>query len=435
VSARQHQDEEGAVTRTHSTQSGFTLVEVLVATTIMVVVTAAMFDVLNQSGGVFQVQPDVSDLQQRLRVGVAQIRRDLMDAGAGSYSGLNDTTNYQTARTLANYFAPVLPYVQSSDANDDGQGRFFSNRITIISVPTTAAQTSLKSDMTSGFAQMQVNQESGCPFKPNTQQVADPLCGFHAATPDGIGTKAVIYDGTGAFDEFVVTAVDEGAANLDFQHLQQGLLSQAYKVPSRISEVTTHAYFLKADTQQLMHDDGFGNVTPVLDNVIALTFEYFGDPAPPAFVAPGTPNLSTTYGPAPPGLGATTPIGSWPVGENCVWTIRRVGNTATYVPRLPTIGDGGLALAPLPAESLTDGPWCPDAASATRYDADLLRIRKIRVSLRLQTGNAALRGSGSLAVGPDAMFATPGTAKSLSRSVPDRAIQFDVSPRNLNLGR
>ena len=405
------------MTGTRTSQSGFTLVEVLVATTIVLVVTAAILDVVNQSGGVFQVQPEVSEIQQRLRVGVTQIRRDLMDAGAGSYSGLNDTTNYQTARSLANYFAPVLPYVQSSDANDDGQGRFFSNRMTIISVPTTAAQTSLKSDMTSALAEMKVNQDPG----------------FHAATPDGIGTKAVIYDGSGAFDEFVVTAVDESGATLEFQHLQQGLMSQAYKVPSRISEVTLHAYFLKADTLQLMHDDGFGNVTPVLDNVVALKFEYYGDPSPPAFVAPGTPNLSTTYGPAPPGLSATAPIGSWPLGENCVWTIRRVANTATYVSRLPPIGDGGLALAPLPAESLTDGPWCPDAASANRYDADLLRIRKIRVTLRLQTGNAALRGS--LTVGPDAMFVTPGTARSPSRTVPDRAIQFDVSPRNLNLGR
>ena len=85
--------------------------------------------------------------------------------------------------------------------------------------------------------------------------------------------------------------------------------------------------------------------------------------------------------------------------------------------------------------NLTDGPWCPDAANANRYDADLLRIRKIRVTIRLQTGNGTLRGFGSLAVGPDALFVNPGTAPSLSKSVPDRAIRFDVSPRNLNLGR
>jgi len=98
------------------------------------------------------------------------------------------------------------------------------------------------------------------------------------------------------------------------------------------------------------------------------------------------------------------------------------------------MGDGS-ALVPLSAASLTDGPWCPDAANSNRYDADLLRIRKIRVAIRVQTGNRALRGSGSLATGPDALFTNGGTARSLSNTVPDQAIRFDVSPRNLNLGR
>jgi hypothetical protein len=89
----------------------------------------------------------------------------------------------------------------------------------------------------------------------------------------------------------------------------------------------------------------------------------------------------------------------------------------------------------LTAANLTDGPWCPDAANSNRYDADLLRIRKVRVSIRMQTGNRALRSSGSFTTGPDALFANAGTARSLSNSVPDQAIRFDVSPRNLNLGR
>lgn len=424
------------MTRKLTSARGFTLIEALIATSIMVVVTAGVFSVLNPSGGLFKAQPEVADMQQRLRLGVDQLKHDLMNAGAGSYSGLNDTTNYQTARSLANYFAPVLPYVQSSDSNDDGQGKFFTNHITIIYVPSTAAQTSLKSNMTSATSQIQVNQESGCPFKPNTQQVADPLCGFHASTttsPDP--TKAVIYDGTGAFDGFVVTAVDENGSNLDFQHLQQGTFSQAYKVPSRISEMTVHSYFLKTDTKQLMHDDGLGTTTAVLDNVVGLNFEYYGDPQPPAFIAPNTANLSTTYGPAPPGLGATTPIGTWPVGENCMWTIQGTGSARTYVPRLGTIGGGGGALVQLTSANLTDGPWCPDGGNSNKYDADLLRIRKIRVTIRVQTGNSALRGSGSLTTGPDALFSNGGTAASVAKSVPDQSIRFDVSPRNLNLGR
>lgn len=419
-----------------SSERGFTLIEALVATTIMVVVTAGVFRALNPSSSSFEIQLEVADVQQRLRAGVSQLKHDLLNAGAGSYSGLNDTTTNQTARSLANYFAPVLPYVQSSSSNDDGRGKFFANRITIIYVPPTAAQTSLKSDMASPDSLIQVNQESGCPIKPGTADVVDPLCGFHtSATGAGDATHAVIYDGTGAFDAFVVTAVDESGAGLDFQHLQQGTFSRAYKVPSRISEVTSRSYFLKADTNQLMQDDGLGTTIPVLDNIVGLSFEYYGDPLPPVLVASGTSSLSTTYGPAPPGLDVLASIAGWPPGENCAWTIRGTGSERTYMARLVAIGEGSGGLVPLTAASLTDGPWCPDSANSNRYDADLLRIRKVRVTIRVQTGNRALRGSGSLMTGPDALFANGGTARSLSNTVPDQAIRFDVTPRNLNLGR
>ena len=423
------------MTAPQSSERGFTLIEALVATTLMVVVTAGVFRVLNPSSSAFGMQPEVADLQQRLRVGVSQLKHDLLNAGAGSYSGLNDTTTNQTARSLANYFAPVLPYVQSSSSNDDGPGRFFVDHITIIYVPSTAAQTSLKSDMASPDSWIQVNQESGCPFKPGLSDVADPLCGFHTSTGADDATHAVIYDGTGAFDEFVVTAVDESGADLDFQHLQQGTFSRAYKVPSRISEVTSRSYFLKSDTNQLMEDDGLGTTLPVLDNVVGLSFEYYGDPLPPALVPSSTSTLSTTYGPAPPGLEASTPIAGWPPGENCVWTIRGTGYERMYLSRLVAMGGGSGGLVPLTSASLTDGPWCPDEANSNRYDADLLRIRKVRVTIRVQTGNRALRGLGSLMTGPDALFANGGTSRSLSNTVPDLAIRFDVSPRNLNLGR
>jgi hypothetical protein len=62
----------------------------------------------------------------------------------------------------------------------------------------------------------------------------------------------------------------------------------------------------------------------------------------------------------------------------------------------------------LTASQLTDGPWCPDDINANRYDADLLRVRKVRVTVRVASGND---------------------------SVPDRSVRFDVSPRNLNFGR
>jgi hypothetical protein len=106
-----------------------------------------------------------------------------------------------------------------------------------------------------------------------------------------------------------------------------------------------------------------------------------------------------------------------------------VGNgTPTPTPALPALG-AGPALVPLSAALLTDGPWCPDAVNPNRYDADLLRIRRITVTLRVESASAALRGP----AGP--LFARAGTSTSGHRLIPDREIRFDLAPRNLNLER
>ena len=58
-----------------------------------------------------------------------------------------------------------------------------------------------------------------------------------------------------------------------------------------------------------------------------------------------------------------------------------------------------------------------------------LRVRKIRVTIRIQTPNAVLRGTDPL------LFLNPGSAKSGQRFVPDLITRFEVSPRNVNLTR
>ena len=47
-------------------EGGFTLIEMLVASGIMLAVTAAVFQLMNPAQGVFKAQPEVADLQQRL---------------------------------------------------------------------------------------------------------------------------------------------------------------------------------------------------------------------------------------------------------------------------------------------------------------------------------------------------------------------------------
>jgi hypothetical protein len=79
----------------------------------------------------------------------------------------------------------------------------------------------------------------------------------------------------------------------------------------------------------------------------------------------------------------------------------------------------------LPLPAFADGPWCPDAASSNRYDADLLRIRLVRVTLRMQAQAASVRGSSA------GWFSNPGLARDALRLVPDIEVTFDVAPRSM----
>ena len=94
------------------------------------------------------------------------------------------------------------------------------------------------------------------------------------------------------------------------------------------------------------------------------------------------------------------------------------------VPRLGALG-AGVSPVPLDPARLRDGPWCPDAVHPARFDADLLRIRRVRVRLRVQVAVAAMRGPAGR------LFARGGTATSAELFAPDQQIVLDVTPRNL----
>ena len=49
-------------------------------------------------------------------------------------------------------------------------------------------------------------------------------------------------------------------------------------------------------------------------------------------------------------------------------------------------------LSTLTAAQLVDGPWCPDAINPTRWDADLLGIRRVAITIRVEAALSALRG-------------------------------------------
>ena len=68
----------------------------------MLTVTGAIFSLMNPAQGTSQAQPEVADMQQRMRVGSDALFKELMMAGAGPYQGA-------TTGSLVNFFAPILP--------------------------------------------------------------------------------------------------------------------------------------------------------------------------------------------------------------------------------------------------------------------------------------------------------------------------------------
>jgi hypothetical protein len=383
-------------------QRGFTVIEMLFATAIMMAVTAATFALMNPAHGMFAAQPEVMDMQQRLRIGVDTLYKDLLMGGAGTYSGA-------MTGSLGHYFSPIMP-LRIGNQSPDPVGSFFTDRITVMYVPPTPAQTTIRDSMPNNSSEIKVNQQPGCPKN-------DPLCGFSD------GMQLMIMDASGSWDTFTVTHVQDAALHL--QHRGEDL-NKAYNAGSYIAQINMYTYWLKTDTvaetYQLMRYDGHQSDVPIADNVVGLFFEYYGEPAPPQLRPGMTP--STTYGPAPPALGVDNTADNWGAGENCTFTVA----AGVQIPRLSTL-TAHHGLVKLTQAQLTDGPWCPDSAQAARYDADLLRIRKVRVTMRVQVADKSLRGP----AGP--LFVRGGTSRGAERLIRDQEIKFDVTARNLGLGR
>jgi hypothetical protein len=356
--------------------AGYSLVEMMIATGIMVAVTGAIFGLMNPAQGTFQAQPEVSDMQQRMRVGTEVLFKDLVMAGAGTYQGA-------TVGSLNNFFAPILPYRTGQQGADPEQNVFYRpDAITMHYVPNTASQTTISSPMPNVSAELKVNGQPNCPQN-------NPLCGFKP------GMSVLIFDSTGAYDSFVITHVQPAAGHLQHRGSQ---FQKAYDSGANVTQVESHTYYFDPATSQLRHYDGISTDVPLIDNVVDVQFRYFGAPEPPLMPKP-------TLGVA-----------------NCIYD-------ASGYPTMPQLAPTDGSLVELTEAMLTDGPWCPNAAAPNRFDADLFRVRKVRVSLRVQAASVALRGADPL------LFRQAGRSSGGERFVPDYEMTFEVTPRNLNLAR
>ena len=383
---------------------GFSLIELLVALTVALLVTSAVFAMLDPAGGAFQVQPEAADTLQRLRAGADVLRRDLMSAGGGPSTVRSPDSSTLTA-------ASIFP-ARIGRRNPDAAGTFRDTALSFWSVSSTAPQAVLASPLVSASGTATIAPGAGCAAQ-------DASCGFRS------GTLVAVFGKSGSWDLFSITGVQGPVLTL--QHNLRDS-SEVFAVGDPVAVTTARTYFFRDDRSsglpQLMRYDAAGGAdTPVVDHIVSGRFEYFGEAEPPslAVVAPGEP-VRSTFGPLPPAVSVTQ--NGYGPGENCAFARSTNG---IVISRLATL-DTQPVLVPLTASMLTDGPWCPDAENPNRYDADLLRVREVVVTFRSEAALTALRGP----AGP--LFTRSGTAHR-SRFVPDRLSRIVIAPRALNGSR
>jgi len=353
---------------------GFTLIEVVIASAILASAFVVLLTIVSDGQRIARAQPEAADLRQRVRVAADMLQRDLLMAGAGTVHGA-------TAGPLSNLIPAVLP-MRTGARRADPELSFFDDRITILYMEAGAAAAPLALDMAAPGVDVPVDPAApGCP--------SSGICGFEPGTRALIVRTENVGDG---FDTFSVSGLSAGLT-----HGAPDLpLSQAYpRADTEVRPIRQRVYYLDTATHRLMMYDGYQTDVALAENIVALRFEYFADPWPASVPRP------------PAGL------------ANCVY--------GAGTPPVPLLADYGAATpAPVGAAQLTDGPIC--GLSPHRFDGDLLRIRRIRVTLRAQASDRVVRASG-----PE--YANPGLSAGGSAAVPDVEVTFDVTPRNLQATR
>jgi hypothetical protein len=280
-----------------------TLSEALISLLLTFAVTSTALALATPAARASLVQPESMDVQQRARTAAETIARELSAAGIGVYAG--------PSSGLA-ALPSVLPRQLGVTGDSPDVAR--ADAITMLSVPSTAAQSTLAAAVSPASQTLSVNDAPNCGGR--------VLCGLTA------GADVLIADAAGHFDIFRITNVAGAVASL---RLHGQVLGVAYPAGSTVTEVLSRTYSLDGATRILRQYDGDLSDQPSADHIASLTFDYFADE-----------------------------------------------------------GAGG-ALAEIDRATLADGPWL--GAGSSRYDADLLRVRMVRVSVRAEASTPALRAS------------------------------------------
>lgn len=190
-----------------------------------------------------------------------------------------------------------------------------------------------------------------------------PACGYRARD------MVVVFDERGAWELFRVTDVAATRLVLERVHAT----ATTFEPGAVLAPVDFSHYYYDAERAQLRHYDGWEGDFPVADQLVDLHIDFLGVMLGPVLCE------------SPPASVGT--------------------------------------LVNINLSELGDGPWC--GPSGLPFDADLLRIRAVVVTLRFQSAASELRGANPR------LFARPGSALGGRGSVPDHEVTFTVTPPNL----
>jgi hypothetical protein len=370
-------------------ERGFSLVELLVAAMVSALVVGALLAALAPARAAFDATPATIELQQRSRVGLEFLARAVRSAGVGE-PGLRDGS-------MAGSVVPaVIPAIASGTAN------VFSD-VEVLRQVVPGGRGIVDRDQTAAGAEIALRPGLDCPHTPD-------VCGFT------VGATTAISDGQGRFDIFEVVSTDVSRMSL----LPLKPLSAPYGAGARLFEVEAFRYWLATQpdgSKSMVRTARTGAAQPVVDGIADLSISLWGEAAPPQITWDGADGAAS-YGPLPPSAFRDAG-GAWPVGESC-FAGRDVAGPWS---RLVALGATG-TLVRLTRSGLSDGPWCAGGLLGT-YDADLIRVRRVDIELRVEALAPGLRGP----VGQ--LFSRPGSSSwSPARWVPDRALAISVSLRD-----
>ena len=346
-------------------RDGVALLDLLVATCVALVTLAIVSTALPPILDVVRVVPEATDLQQRARVTEAVIEDVLRNTGAGA--------DLLGEGPLTRAVPGLMPRRILGPA--DPPDTAWADRISLLRVEARAAQAPVASAVPAGSTAVTVSWHPACGTHPS--------CGFRR------DDLVLVYSRTGAMVVATLAAV-------------QGLLltlttppDQALDLPATIVAISIRTLSLDVVRGQLRRADDGSSPQPVTDDVIGMRFRYYGSAAAPRWPAVGGTETCAVAADGSPRLGMLGPVPGPPVE---------------------------LSMA-----DFVDGPWC--GAGAWRFDADLLRVRAVRVGLRLQAASQAVRGLSPV------WFGRPGRALRPGQEVRDVELDTFVTVPNLAWGQ